>query len=323
MTIYFAPMEGITGYRYRNAHYRYFKGIDKYFTPFIATNQYARLSSKEKQDVLPENNGEVPIVPQILSNQAKDFIATAKQLQAMGYEVVNLNLGCPSGTVVAKGKGSGFLAYPEALERFLDQVFGELDMKLSIKTRLGKESSEEAFKLMTLYNQYPLEELIIHPRVQADYYRNTPDLQCFKQLLQMSKHKLCYNGDIFNLRDYEKFKILFPEVDCIMLGRGLLAQPALAELIRGEGVLDQQRLKSLHDEVYQAYKETLYGDRNLLFKMKELWAYMIQVFEAPDKQIKKIRKAQSGYEYEAAVEVLFETCQLIKDGGFKGPHSLK
>ena len=173
MKFYLAPMEGITGYIYRNAHATYFGGVDKYFTPFIATTQHGKFTSRELNDILPEHNEGIAVIPQILSNNAADVMVTVQQLVTYGYEEVNLNLGCPSGTVVAKGKGSGFLAYPEALDRFLNEVFEKTPIKISIKTRIGKENPDTFNELMEIFNRYPLEELIIHPRVQTDFYRNT------------------------------------------------------------------------------------------------------------------------------------------------------
>lgn len=171
MKFYMAPLEGITGYVFRNAHYEYFHPADKYFTPFITPGLNSSLKSKALKDVLPENNHGPFIVPQILTNRADEFIYTEKQLGEMGYTEINLNLGCPSGTVVAKGRGSGFLAFRDKLDAFLDEIYSTAEMKISIKTRLGKESAEEFEALLDIYNQYPLEELIIHPRTREDYYR--------------------------------------------------------------------------------------------------------------------------------------------------------
>ena len=175
MRYYFAPMEGITGYIYRNAHHTLFPGIDKYFSPFLVPNQNHRFSYREMQDIMPEHNNQIQLVPQILTNQADAFIWTALELKQLGYEEVNLNLGCPSGTVVSKNKGSGFLALRDELDLFLDQVCSELQMKISIKTRIGKDSPDEFDELLRIFNKYPLEELIIHPRIQKDYYKNTPN----------------------------------------------------------------------------------------------------------------------------------------------------
>ncbi len=183
MKYYLAPMEGITGYIYRNSYEKFFNNIDKYFTPFIVPNKSTSLKTKELRDILPENNKGMNIVPQLLTNDSEAFIITARKLQQLGYNEINLNLGCPAGTVVSKNRGSGFLAKREELDIFLDEIFKIDDMKISIKTRIGKDSPEEFYELIKIYNKYPMEELIIHPRTQKDFYGNKPDLDVFKDAL--------------------------------------------------------------------------------------------------------------------------------------------
>ncbi len=235
MEIYFAPMEGITGYIYRNAFYDYFTGVDKYFTPFLSPNQNRALNPKEIRDVLPENNKGMQVVPQILTNRADYFLRAAEELkEKYGYGEVNLNLGCPSRTVVSKGKGAGFLAKPEELDSFFREVFHNIKGKMSVKARIGVDDSKQFRHLMDIFNQYPLCELIIHPRIQKDYYGNSPDWEVFGEAVHVSSIPLCYNGDIFTLEDYRRIKAAFPEVNRIMLGRGLLMNPMLAETIKKE-----------------------------------------------------------------------------------------
>ena len=235
MEIYFAPMEGITGYIYRNAFHDYFTGVDKYFTPFLSPNQNRALNPKEIRDVLPENNKGMQVVPQILTNRADYFLRAAEELkEKYGYGEVNLNLGCPSRTVVSKGKGAGFLAKPEELDSFFREVFHNIKGQMSVKARIGVDDSKQFCHLMDIFNQYPLCELIIHPRIQKDYYGNSPDWEVFGEAVHMSGIPLCYNGDIFTLEDYRRMKAAFPEVNRIMLGRGLLMNPMLAEAIKKE-----------------------------------------------------------------------------------------
>ena len=235
MEIYFAPMEGITGYIYRNAFHDYFTGVDKYFTPFLSPNQNRALNPKEIRDVLPENNKGMQVVPQILTNRADYFLRAAEELkEKYGYGEVNLNLGCPSRTVVSKGKGAGFLAKPEELDSFFREVFHNIKGEMSVKARIGVNDSKQFRHLMDIFNQYPLCELIIHPRIQKDYYGNSPDWEVFGEAVHVSSIPLCYNGDIFTLEDYRRIKAAFPEVNRIMLGRGLLMNPMLAETIKKE-----------------------------------------------------------------------------------------
>ena len=306
MKFYLAPLEGITGYVYRNAYYKCFGEMDRYFIPFISPNQFGHLSSKEKNDILPEHNEGMDAVPQILTNSAEDFIRTAGKLKKYGYSEVNLNLGCPSKTVVSKGRGSGFLAFPDKLDRFLKEIFEYTDMKISVKTRIGKDGPDEFESLLDIYNQYPISELIIHPRLQADMYRNTPNWQVFGEALERCRCRVCYNGDIFTPQDFERFTVTFPKVDCVMLGRGILSNPGLVTSIRGKGKMRKDTLLAFHDQIYRDYQKILYGEKTILFKMKEMWFYMSPVFTNYEKYAKKIKKSEKLAAYESAVAALFD-----------------
>lgn len=311
MKIYYAPLEGITGYIYRNAHNSCFNHIDKYFSPFISATPN-EFKNRDHNDVHPENNKGLSLVPQLLTNNAKDFILAERKLMEMGYQEVNFNLGCPSGTVVAKSKGSGFLAKKKELDDFLDEVFQSAVTDISVKTRIGKDHPDEFYELIEIYNKYPIKELIIHPRIQKDMYNNTPNLSVFREALAHSKNPVCYNGDIRSVRDYKQFAAQFPEVDTIMIGRGLVADPALAIELQGGAGLKKEQLKVFHDMVYGDYQKILSGDRNVLFKMKEIWYYLIPMFTDSAKHAKRIRKAERFAAYEEAVDSLFREQELIR-----------
>ncbi|BCJ94258.1 tRNA-dihydrouridine synthase [Anaerocolumna cellulosilytica] len=315
MKYYFAPMEGPTGYIYRRLHKKHFHHIDKYFSPFIVANQKG-IKNRELKDILPENNQGVVLIPQILAGHAADFIQTAKDIRDLGYQEINLNLGCPSGTVVSKGRGSGFLAKTAELDHFLEEIFTAAVTKISVKTRLGKEHPEEFYKLIEIFNKYPIEELIIHPRIQKDFYDNTPNLLIFKEGLNLSKNAVCYNGDLFTVKDCNVFSADFPEVHCLMLGRGLIANPGLIGELKSGVTLQKDVLKAFHDEIYEEYKGILFGDRNILFKMKELWNYMITIFSDYKKYGKKIRKAEKLRDYEEVVTRLFSEQEILVGAGF-------
>lgn len=312
MNFYYAPMEGLTGYIYRNAHNQYFKSIDKYFSPFIVANQSDSFKSREINDILPENNQGLVLIPQLLSNNAKDFIHTSKKIKLLGYNEINLNLGCPSGTVVSKNRGSGFLAKREELELFLDEIFSHAVTKISVKTRIGKDQPEEFYHLMEIFNKYPIEELIIHPRIQKDFYKNKPNIKVFSEALMMSKNPVCYNGDIFTAKAYNGFSDEFPNVQTLMLGRGLIANPGLILAVKDHIKLDKEVLKEFHDKIYRDYKSILFGDRNVLFKMKPLWFYMISVFSDNAKYAKKIKKSERLQDYEEAVSSLFKEQHILE-----------
>lgn len=314
MHIYFAPLEGITTYPYRNLHHKYFGGVEKYFTPFLAPGPEQGMSVKEMRDVLPENNAGVPVVPQILTNRAGDFLLASKKLSEMGYREINLNLGCPSGTVTAKRKGSGFLLYPDDLDHFFDEVFSDAAVRngeflVSVKTRIGKNEVEEWPELMQVYNRYPIHELTVHPRIQKEFYKGTPHFDVFTDILKESRNPVVYNGDLFTVEKVKEFREKFPTVGTVMIGRGLIRNPALAEMIlQEETELEADilpRIREFHDALFEHYRETMSGDRNLLFRMKDLWSYMLAEVPDSEKLAKKIRKSQHVPEYLAAVEEVF------------------
>lgn len=314
MQYYLAPMEGITGYVFRRAQQELFEPLDKYVTPFLAPNQNRCMNTREKKDVLPEHNTGGMTAPQILTNQAEVFLNTCRELKKMGYQEINLNLGCPSGTVTAKGRGAGFLAFPQKLDGFLEQVFAGTDCKISIKTRLGIQEPEEFFTILEIFNRYPLEELIIHPRVQKDFYKNKPNWEVFREAVKRSRHPVCYNGDLFTLEDLQLFQEAFPQVNRVMLGRGMVVNPGFLNLLPERGgdgkTLDQKRLWAFHDRLLSDYGKDLSGDKNLLFKMKELWFYLIRLFPDSEKEAKKIRKVQRLSEYCQIVHHLFSEKEL-------------
>ena len=325
MILELAPMEGLTTYVYRNAFAHHFGNIDRYYTPFLSLHKEKEFNHKERQEILPENNRGLCVIPQVLTNSSEDFLKAAEKLSALGYEEVNINFGCPSGTVTAKAKGAGILAEPQRLDRFLAEVFDRTPLKISIKTRLGMEAAEEWEPLLKIYNQYPICRLIIHARVRADFYANSPNWDTFEKAVEQSVNPICYNGDIFTVSDYERFKSTFPDVGNVMLGRGLLACPCLAEQIMkmSEGTInktgndnapamepfmtrtDFAKLQAFHDEIYAGYQAIQFGERNILFKMKELWHYMVHSFPNEAKHEKKLRKVNSCAEYESYVRSMF------------------
>lgn len=309
MQFYLAPMEGLTGYIYRNAYEKNYGGIDKYFTPFLSNK---KMSSRELNDILPEHNVGIQVVPQILTNRAEDFLDIAKELQVYGYQTVNLNLGCPSGTVVAKNRGAGFLALPEELDHFLEEIFEKCPIHISIKTRIGKENPKEWETLLAIYEKYPLEELIIHPRVQREFYKGSVHMEAFALATEQSRHELCYNGDICTVEDYRKMTEHFLSMERVMIGRGVLKNPGLVGQIRmgAEKKLSKERLLAFHNDILNGYLAVMSGDKNTLFKMKELWVYLAEQFVEPERYIKKIRKSERVREYETIVNALFRECEL-------------
>lgn len=316
MKFYLAPMEGITTYIYRNALHHHYGGFDCYYTPFISNKV---LSSKELRDISPENNKDMKVVPQILTNRAETFIAIAERLQTCGYEEVNFNLGCPSGTVAAKKRGAGFLSVPDELDHFLDEIFAKCPLDISIKTRIGIESEYEWEDLLAIYKKYPIKELIIHPRYQKEFYKGTPHMEAFKQaadILKDSSIALCYNGDITSARRFCDLIKKVPSTEAVMLGRGVLANPELGRILQNKDseLLLSDKLstfKAFHDEILTGYMDYMSGDQPVLFKMKELWSYMGPHVHASDSLLKKIRKAKRISDYQSTVQTILLEAQRI------------
>ena len=303
MQLYLAPLEGITTMTYRRAFERNFGGVDRYFTPFIVNK---KLGAREIEGILPENNPGETLIPQIMSNRAEDFVQVAKEIATYGYDTVNLNLGCPSGTVVSKKRGAGFLAYPDELDAFLSEVYEKCPMKISIKTRIGLEDENEWEKLLSIYEKYPMEELIIHPRLRTDYYKAPIRMEAFAKAVEQIKVPVCYNGEINSVEDVMRIREQFPQVERLMIGRGVLRYPHLFLQLRGEAPEDLKTcIRTFHDELLEDYRVIMSGDRNALFKMKEIWSYMGESFEGADKCLKKIKKANSITDYKIAVNELF------------------
>ncbi len=303
---YMAPLESVTTWIYRQAHAKIYGRLDKYFIPFLEPHEKRDFKTRELQEILPEHNENIYAVPQILTNRSEGFIKLAKALKDWGYEEINLNLGCPSKTVVTKGKGSGFLAKPEELERFLTEIFDALsgEVKISVKTRIGKEDPEEFPALLELFNKYPMEELIIHPRVQKDGYGNVPRLELYELAEKQSVNPLCYNGDLYTREQIRNFAERFPGTERLMFGRGFLRDPGL---LYNEGKDPKdifEKFWAFHDLVYEGYQERNMGDRNVLFKMKELWSYQVYQFSEPERLFKTFKKVQDCNEYEQMIRNL-------------------
>lgn len=313
MQYYLAPLEGITTYVYRNAYHKYFRKMDKYFTPFIVPHKDKKFNTRELKELSTEHNQGLNVIPQLLTNNAEDFLKTANDIVQMGYKEINLNLGCPSKTVVTKKKGSGFLEFPEELDNFLEEIYAKADYKISIKTRIGKDSPDEFYRLMEIYNKYPIEELTIHPRIQTDYYKNTPNLDMFEVAYKESVNPICYNGDINSKCDLDMLRGKFPKLNTVMLGRGIIRNPGLVDSMDYGRILLKDDLYAFHDMILGEYIKISSGERNVLFKMKELWFYMLTLFEDTEKIGKKIKKTERLKEYESIINTLFATYDLRKE----------
>lgn len=298
-----APMEGITGHVFRRNYHKHFEGMDRYYTPFLASK---KMNHKEKNEILPENNKGMLLVPQILTNQADTFLAIAGKLAEYGYKEVNLNLGCPSATVVSRRRGAGFLGELQDLSDFLDEIFYKCPLKISIKTRLGIEFIEEWEDILEIYQKYPIERLIIHTRLQKEFYKGKTHPESFV-LAQESLHvPLCYNGDIFTKEDLTHLMTQIRDLSTVMLGRGIIANPFLLEECKGvqKNEDKKERLLAFLDDLGSDYRTLMSGDTNALYKMKEVWNFLGNSFVDCAGELKKIKKAKRWAEYEAAAKRL-------------------
>lgn len=302
MRHYFAPMEGLTDSIYRRLHHKYFPGVDRYYMPFISPTMHRILTGREDRELPFADTECFCAVPQLLTKVPEDFLWAAQVIRDRGYEEVNLNLGCPSGTVTAKGKGSGMLADLDALDRFLDSIFSATPLPISIKTRLGVTESEEFPALLEIYNRYPIKELTIHPRVRKQFYTGGVDLEMFRYAVVNSKNPLCYNGDILSLADAENIQEKFPQVEAVMIGRGLIGDPGMLS-----GGTDVEKLEAFCNELLEAYLVAFGGSRNAMFRLKENWGFLIAHFEDNEKLWKKLRKTTDLAEYRSITKEIFHT----------------
>ncbi len=308
--LYMAPMKGFTDHLFRNAFADHFGGFDLAVAPFIASKRDNKIKKNYVKDVWPENNTRLPVVPQILSNAARDFIVLANYLYDLGYPAVNWNLGCPYPAVAEKMRGSGLLPYTKRIREFLDDVIGGIKGSLSIKIRLGWRSRDDIFRLIPVLNHYPLEELIIHPRTGVQRYEGDIDLDAFGQCLATIRHPVVYNGDI---RTPEIFKMLsrrFIGVNRWMIGRWCLANPLLPYSIKtgNDDIRNKIHLmKQFHAALFEAYSGVLDSPCHVLNKMKGLWRYIGLSFKDCETSIQKIKKTTRPDQYLEQANLFFET----------------
>ena len=311
---YFAPMEGLTDSIYRKLHHRFFPGIDRYYTPFLSPTVHRKLTAKEERELPPADSLDFCVVPQMLTKNPADFLWLAQEIHDRGYSQVNLNLGCPSGTVTAKGKGSGFLAHPDELAAFFDEVFSKNPLPVSVKTRLGYETPEEFAALLDIYNRYPIACLTVHPRVRKEKYRGPVHLDVFADALANSRNPVCYNGDLRTVDEVRALEGRFPEVTHVMIGRGLVADPALARKLRGGKGTDREELTDFLAALYQGYTDFYQGQvPTAAQRMREVWFYLIHLFDDAEKLNKQLRRFRTPAEYERIQAEILASCPIRSD----------
>lgn len=304
---YAAPMEGLTGWRWRQVHSALFGGADRYYTPFLSPNANFEFQTKELQEIDPAHNRGLFVVPQILTNRAEYFVWAARECQSRGYGEVNLNLGCPSGTVTGKNKGAGLLREKDILRRLLDGIFDALpDLKISVKTRIGWDDPAQWPALLELLNAYPIARLIVHPRVRAEFYKGGVHRDAFAWAQANTRLPLCYNGDLLTPAD----AAAAPDVP-LMFGRGLQTDPSLLRRLRGGERATIAELQAFHDALYAAYRRDYSGDVPVLHRMRELWNYLAGSFRDTEQLLRAVRKARTCDAYDQAVRQFFARAERI------------
>jgi len=306
MRYYFAPMEGITDSVYRLLHHRFFPGVDSYYMPFLSPTVHRELTAREQRELPLADSVPFRAVPQLLTKVAEDFIWAAGQCRDRGYDAVNLNLGCPSGTVTAKGKGAGMLRDPDGLRQFLDGIFAAPALPISVKTRLGFTDPEEFPRLLEIFNDYPIQELTVHPRVRQAFYAGSVDMDAFRWAYAHSKAPVCYNGNLNSLAEIRAFEKAFPNVQAVMLGRGLVGDPGM---LTPSGTT-ASALEAFMDALLSRYTADFGGSRNAMFRMKENWHYLICRFDGGEKLYKQLRKTTDEHQFRALVHCLMTTVPL-------------
>lgn len=295
MVYYMAPLEGITDSIYRRLHDKHFPGVDRYYTPFFSPTIHRALTPREARELPAADTLHAEVVPQLLTKVPQDFIWMTRVCKDLGYHEINLNLGCPSGTVTAKGKGSGMLREPDTLKQFLDEIYAGSSLPVSIKTRLGFTEREEFYHLLELFNQYPIQELTIHPRVRKDFYDGSVDMEMFRYAAENSRAPLCFNGNVCSKGDITVISRENPEISAIMIGRGLVGDPGMLT----PGGTERKTLILFLDELLEEYTAAFGGSRNAMFRLKENWRYLFCLFQPDAKLQKRLRKATDLQEYKA------------------------
>lgn len=306
MVYSFAPLEGLTDYIYRRVHHKHFPGIDRYYTPFLSPTVHRHLTPKEAREIPPADTLGFSVIPQLLTKVAEDFLWMAQKCQELGYCEVNLNVGCPSGTVTAKGKGAGMLKDLDALDAFLEAIFHSAPIPISVKTRIGFDAPEELDAIINIYNRYPIKELIIHPRVRNAFYKGDVDIEAFSHAVRTSRIPLCYNGNLCSISQIEAITSRFPQIESIMLGRGLIGDPGLLT----PGGTTPEKLAQFHAELLESYLIAFGGSRNAMFRLKEHWRHLLCKFEGSERLGKQLHKTTDLEEYKSITSQIIHTLPM-------------
>lgn len=309
-TLLSSPLQGFTDFRFRNAQNKLFGGIDTFYSPYIRLNGKLVIKPSYQRDLQLDNNLDLEVIPQVITNDAEEFLFVAKYVLDLGYKELNWNLGCPYPMVTKSGMGSGLISNTEKINHILERAHNETDILVSMKMRLGYESPQEILDVLPILDRYPLKNIAIHARLGKQLYKGGVDLDGFQKCIDKAKHTLYYNGDITSVEGFREMQERFPSISHWMIGRGLIADPFLPTMIKNDTTEYPankiELFSAFHDTLYAIYGESLSGSTHILLKMYHLWEYFSTTFSNPHKVLKKIKKAQSIRNYEAAVAEIFK-----------------
>lgn len=310
-----SPLQGFTDFRFRNAFQHYFGGIDTFYAPYIRLNGVQEMKPSYKRDILPENNETIKVIPQVMCKDADDFLLVAKFVQDLGYSELNWNLGCPYSMVTKRGMGAGMIKNAEEILAVLDRVNAESDIEVSLKMRLGNDSPEEIERLLPLLESRPIKSIAIHSRLGKQQYKGSVDLNSFEKCLKLSTHPIIYNGDIDSVAKFRKMQERFPQLEKWMLGRGIIQDPFLPQMIKNNSTEYPANAKQIfgdfHNRLLEEYGQALSGEKHLYLKMYGFWEYFSLLFTNSHKVLKKIKKAQNMRAYEVAVAEILRGEEIV------------
>lgn len=309
MKIWLAPLHGITNYMFRNSLYRHFGGIDYCVTPFLPVQEMAKLNVKNWKDIWPKNNTAVPAIPQLMGNKPSHFVDTMRAVHdEYGYEAFNWNIGCPVAQVVRRRRGCGIMPDPDTVEEVVRTVTSQTPYRFSVKMRLGLKDPAEGLRILERLDDYPLDFIVIHPRLGEQMYDGVPDLEQMDIFYRHTRHRIIYSGDLFSAQDYERLQNRYPGIEDWMLGRGLLQNPFLAEQLKGE---DTGNRRQRFSKYYQKWTQEMLDavkEKSTLAKLKELWHYYACLFQLPSDALQQLLRIN---DFDAFYD---RTLDILKEG---------
>lgn len=304
-----SPLQGYTDFRFRNAIHQYFGGVDTFYAPYIKLNGKLEIKSSYQRDLNPDHNRVPELIPQLMTASAEEFLFVAKYVQELGYTELNWNLGCPYPMACKRGMGAGLVHDAEKINEILDQVHSKSDITVSMKMRMGYDSPLEILDVLPILDQYPLKNIAVHARIGKQIYKGQVDLASFNNCVKNTKHTMYYNGDITSVERFNEMKDTFPSIQHWMIGRGLIIDPFLPQMIKAQTKEYPANrwavLQTFHDDLFQQYDASLSGSSHILSKMLNFWEYFCLGFSNPKKAYKKIKKAKNIIAYKIAVKELF------------------